>query len=452
MGVLGRLYGSAATAWHARRERTLPFWPAARLAALQDRRVRSIVRHAYATVPHYRDAMDRQGLRPADVATAADLVRLPFVTSAELAAAPDRFLSSQWRGGDTLVLTTTGTTGHFKEIAHDPDAVFAALAAGLRIRAAMAPFVGRQLGYRELVIGTPTGTNALVRSFHRAHLLAGLTDRLVPELVSPDLPAGEIIAAINARRPDVLLSFGRLAGYLFRRAHAQGLPIHRPRLVYYGGDLMSDADRRLIEGHFGIPVYSAYQSCEFLRIAHQCERRAGFHVSVDQVALRVVDAAGRDAAPGAPGDVVVSGLVNRATVLLNYRLGDRATLAAEPCPCGRTLPLLDSIDGRSEDLLLRPDGECVHEAVVLPRLYAVAGLHNVQVVQRAVDRIEAKLVVAPGADPDTVAAGLRAALRELLGFPDRLRVEVTLTADIAHEPSGKFKAVTSACRQEPVGT
>jgi phenylacetate-CoA ligase len=443
---MGRLYGSVLTAWHASRERTLPYWPPARLAALQDRRARSIVRHAYATVSHYREALNRLGLRPADIATAADLARLPIVDGAELAAAPDRFLSSAWRGRDTLDLTTTGTTGHFKRIAHDPNAVFAALAAGLRTRAAIAPLVGRQLGYRELVIGTPIGTNALVREFHSAHLLPLVTGRLAPELISPELPIAELIAAINARRPHVVKSFGRLAGHVFRHAKERGVPIHRPRVVVYGGDLMSEADRRLIEEHFGVPVYASYQSCEFLRIAHQCERREGFHVNVDQVAVRIVDAAGRDVAPGQSGDVVVSGLVNRATVLLNYRLGDRATLGAAPCACGRTLPVLTSIDGRSEDMLVRPDGECVHEAVVLPRLYAVAGVRDVKVVQRAVDRIDATLVVAAQADPQQTVAGLSAALHELLGSATPARIDVRLAADIPHETSGKFKAITSECR------
>ena len=84
---------------------------------------------------------------------------------------------------------------------------------------------------------------------------------------------------------------------------------------------------------------------------------------------------------GTPGEVVISNLVNRATVLLNYRLGDRVAVASDPCACGRTLPVLASLDGRSEDLLVRADGERVHESLVLRRLYGVPGLSNVEVVQ-----------------------------------------------------------------------
>jgi hypothetical protein len=44
--------------------------------------------------------------------------------------------------------------------------------------------------------------------------------------------------------------------------------------------------------------------------------------------------------PRTSGEVVVSNLVNRETVLLNYRLGDVAASLPDRCPCGRSLPLL----------------------------------------------------------------------------------------------------------------
>jgi phenylacetate-CoA ligase len=443
MGMIRKAYWSAMAAWHGRHERTLPWWPAERLAALQDRRARAIVAHAYATVPYYRDAMRSRNLRPADFRTAADLAKLPLVGGAELAA-PERFLSSAFVGQDTLLLDTTGTTGHYKQIRHDPNAVVAALAAGGRRRAVTASVPGPRRRGRSLVIVPPRGTNASVRDYHRAHLLEALIGRFGPDFLSFDRPFTELVAEINRLEPDVIVTFGRFAGYLYRRALEAGIPIHAPRLIWYGGDAMAEADRRLIEERHGVPVFSSYQSCEFLRIAFQCERRQGFHVSMDHVALRVVDESGRDVAPGTPGEVVISNLVNRATVLLNYRLGDRVTVAGEPCACGRTLPVLASLEGRREDLLVRADGERVHESLVLRRLYGVPGLSNVEVVQQALDRIDANMVIAPGADAAQSVAELRIALAELLGHPAGLEVGISVVDEIRAGPGGKFRAVT--CR------
>lgn len=438
--------GSAVAAWHARLESSLPWWPAERLAALQDRRARAMVAHAYATVPYYRDAMLAGGLRPDDFRTAADLAQLPIVEGAELAAAPDRFLSSAFAGRDTLMVDTTGTTGHYKRIHHDVDAVLIALAAGGRRRAAGEAVPGARRRGPAVAIVPPAGTNAAVRAFHRKHLLPFMADRLEQTFLSIDRPFAELADALNRLEPDSIVSFGRFVGYLYRRALESNLAIHAPRLIWYGGDAMPEADRRLIEERLGVPVFSTYQSCEFLRIAFQCERREGLHVHADQVAVRVVGGDGRDLPPGTPGDVVVSNLVNRATVLLNYRLGDRVALSDARCPCGRTLPVIGALDGRSEDLLVRADGELVHESIVLRRLYGVPGLSNVALVQQAPDRIDAKLVVAPGADASRTVAGVREALAELVGRFDGLELGIAVVDELPVGPGGKFRAVTCLVR------
>ena len=79
-----RAYWSAFALWHARGERKLPFRNLEHVLAIQNRRVRKIVRHAYETVPHYSEAMDDAGLRPDDFQTGADLARLPLVTARDL--------------------------------------------------------------------------------------------------------------------------------------------------------------------------------------------------------------------------------------------------------------------------------------------------------------------------------------------------------------------------------
>ena len=443
--ALHRVRWTVVTAWLGRHERALPWWPPQRLAALQSRRLRGMVRHAYASVPYYRDAMDARGLVPADIATAADLAKLPLVDDRELAEAPERFLSSRHAGRDALVLTTTGTSGHYKEIHHDPAGVCAALAGGARMRAVIVALAGRGHAGRELALGPPQGTNELVRDWHRRHLLAALANRVEVDFVRIDQPVEALIAEINARAPDVVLSFGRMIGHVFRQAHARGLPIHRPRLVRYGGEPMAEADRELIERVYGVPVLSSYQSCEFLRIAHQCERRDGFHLYCDQVVVRAVDADGHDVAPGTAGEAVVTNLVNRATVLLNYRLRDRIVLDAEACPCGRTTPLIASIDGRSDDLLVAADGEVVHESIVLRRLYAVPGLARIAVTQFAPDRIEARVVLGGSADRAATLEAIRAALAQLLRHPDTRSIDVEALTELPAGPGGKFRAIVSHC-------
>jgi hypothetical protein len=129
-----------------------------------------------------------------------------------------------------------------------------------------------------------------------------------------------------------------------------------PRLWVYLGDM--------VPPRTGSPPSSAapllvYGAMEAGTIGFQCERREGFHLNIDLCAVRVADADGRTLPPGEPGHIVLSSLDNRATILLNYRIGDRGVLAQAPCPCGRSLPLLASFEGRSSEMIRLGDGHQV---------------------------------------------------------------------------------------------
>src|SRR6185295_4149005 len=54
------------------------------IAALQTRRLRWTLRHAYANVPHYRKKFDEAGVRPDDFRRLDDLTKFPFTTKDDL--------------------------------------------------------------------------------------------------------------------------------------------------------------------------------------------------------------------------------------------------------------------------------------------------------------------------------------------------------------------------------
>jgi len=438
---LVRARWAAYTVWHARREPSLPFYPLERLEAIQARRVRAIVRHAYESVPFYREAMDERRLQPRDIRSAGDLERLPLVTGRELAADPERFASRRYSDRPTLELTTTGTVGVLKRVRFDHAGLFAVFAAGQRQRQVLRGILGRAVGFSVVTVAPEHGTGKLMAEFWASHGWVPRAVDLRRRVVSPADPFSHIVEVINDFEPDVVGGFGAAIGAIFRRAWLENLPIHRPKAIVYGGDLLRQPDRELLERHYGVPVLSSYQAVEAPRIAFQCERREGHHISLDQVAVRVVDEAGATLPPGTTGRIVISNLVNRATVLLNYVLGDLVTMARAPCPCGRGLPVLEGIDGRTDDLLVAQDGELVHESTVLPRLYDVAGVSMLQVIQESPTEFSIKVLAAPGADWQRTSHGLRQALVSLVGGGDRLEITVEQVEDLVCDAGGKYRAV-----------
>lgn len=449
-GLATRLAWTAYTAWRARGDERLPFRPLDRILAAQGRRVRSIVRHAAATVPHYRDAMRAAGLRPEDLRGADDLAALPLVSGDDLAAAPERFASERWPAARTLALRSSGTGGRPKTVRYQPAALFTALAHGQRQRAVLAHFVGRRSGYAEMSVQRNDSVADQLRSFYEAHLWVPRRLDLRRAVLPVDAGFEAAVARIDAFRPEVIFGYGSFLGALFRRAHESGRPLHRPRVLWYGADAMAAADRALIEGTLGIPVVSTYQADEALRIGFQCEERRGFHLALDDLAVRVVDERGRTVAPGASGEIVLSNLTSRATVLLNYRLGDVVTLDAEPCPCGRTLPTLARIEGRADDLVTLPNGDVRHPISLLYDLQAVPGVVRVQLVQEEVTRFTLRAVCAAGTDWPPTAERLRRVLAESLGQGaalDGLRVEAERVDEIPRQAGGKVRAVISRVRR-----
>jgi phenylacetate-CoA ligase len=435
-----RLYWNAFTLWHVRGERTLPFRSLDEITAIQNRRVRAIVAHAYDTVPWYRETMDAAHLDPRDVVTAENLRLLPLITPSDLAHNPTRFVSRSFIDGRALDIASSGTSGYAKSISYDPRALFLALAHGHRQRHVIAAFAGKTSGYREMRIARETSVAFQIRRFYEANSWVPGRFDLERSRAEPDGDFQSTIDRLNEVKPDVVHGWGGHVGAVFRYAARRGAGMHRPRCITYGAEPMSDADRMLIENDFGVPVVSTYQAAEALRIGFQCEQRKGFHLSVDHTAVQVVDSAGDAVAPGERGEVIVSNLVNRATVLLNYRLGDVVTSSSSTCACGRSLPVIESIDGRTGDFLRLGDGRKLHALAVTPMM-RVKGVVQVQLVQEDFRRFTVRAVCADSNDWDRINPEIATRLRSMLGDSAQIRVE--LVDSIAPGANGKVKAVIS---------
>jgi phenylacetate-coenzyme A ligase PaaK-like adenylate-forming protein len=441
---IGKPYWNAFLAWHTFFGVRLLDQPLEKIIAVQRRRLRSLVQYAYTHVTHYRELMERTGLRPDDFQTAEALERLPLVSREELLDAPQRFIGADYRGGKGLVLHSSGTSGRARTIVYDPRALFLALANGYRQRRALSSIVGRSFGYREVDLSRAGSLGSQLRAFYEAHSWVPPGVELQRQFISPAEPFESVRDRLNQFRPHVLRGYGSLIGAFFRWLHERELTLAPLKAVQYGGDRMAEADRRLIENEFRIPVYSTYQAAEALLIAYQCKHRQGFHISLDQVAVRVVDPQGRSVPPGGTGEVVLTNLTNRATVLINLKLGDIAKLAEQACPCGCPLPVLGSIEGRTDDLIMVPGGSLLHPLSTLPPLQGVPGVVQVQLVQQELRRFQLRVVCSKGTDWDATAAQLAETFYSLLGRD--LHLEVQRVERLAPEPSGKVKGVVSQCR------
>jgi len=405
--------------------------------ALQSWRLRAIARHAWERVPYYREWMRQVGAQPGDFRSADDLRRMPLVDKLALTLDPDQFAAEGYQRRDGLTLWSSGTSGRRRRFRYDSGALFQALAAGRRQRMALGHFVGKEAGYREAVFNRQGGAGEQLRRFWEDRMMMPGQVELTRRRFDLALPFEDLLVGVNEFKPEVFRGIGSHLGAFLRWVAETGRRIEKPKVVTYGADAMPKADRRIIEEHLGIPVVSKYQAVEALHIGFGCEARQGFHISTDQVAVRVVDSAGRDVGPGERGELILTNLINRAMVVMNYRLGDLVTLAVRPCPCGRTLPLIQDIDGRLDDLIARPGGTRLHALSILPGLQAIEGVRQVQVIQEELEKFRLRVVWARGCEerPGELVRRLTAVLGE------SIRVAVEPVEMLEQEPSGKVRSV-----------
>lgn len=440
--MIKRLVWNAYLARHMIGQSRLPFRRPDQIERLQRRRVRAMVRHAFETVPFYRDEMKRRRLRPTDLRTVDDLLTLPIIEKEQLQEEQHRFRSQAVDRSDCLRLRTGGSTGIACTVDIDTAALFQNAAHGEREREMITAILGRRYGYRETIIGSPTTTDCVVQEYcqQRGWFPSGV--RMHRQYLSLTDSPEHNLSRLNAFRPLLIRSYGSYLEELFAHIRRTGADFARPRVITYSSDGLSPGVRRIISEDFGIPVFSFYEAVEAFKIGFECGLSDGVHQNEDLYPVRIVNDRDQPVPHGTPGDVVVSNLVNRATVLLNFRLGDQATRMPAPCTCGRNLPVLSLPEGRSDEFLTLPGGRRVHPQAVRAVVLEEDGVWQFQAVQETTEELRLSVVPDPTADGGDLEARLTRELAAVLG--DGIQIHIALVDKIPRRASSsKFRVVLS---------
>jgi phenylacetate-CoA ligase len=414
-----------------------PFRSEAAIVRAQRRRLRSTLHHAYRHVPFYREAMDRLGLHPNDVRTSADLARLPVIDREMLQRDPlffvsrarplDRYVKTQTGGGSGAPVTVFRDPFSLREVGHSE-----------RVAAVVRELVGKGRRMRVLGIDSPMSPGARVREGVASRILLPGWMRIQRRELSLLDPPTRALAAINEFRPDLISSYGSYLEALFLHAHNAGVDFHLPAVVVYSSDALSARARQLIGG-LGIEVMSYYSAVEASILGFECEEHTGLHLNCDLYPVRIVAETGEELPDGEIGEVVVSNLVNRGTILLNYRLGDVASKRPGRCPCDRALPLLSFLEGRVGDWVATRSDTRIHPQGIRTLFTEEEEVWRYQVEQRTLSHFVVKLVASPRCDRHRLETRLAGKFVERLG--EGTTIEVSFVDELTRTGRGKVRTV-----------
>lgn len=231
-----------------------------------------------------------------------------------------------------------------------------------------------------------------------------------------------------------------LAQYMLR----QGEKTPAVRGITSTGDTLYPAYREAVEKAFDTQVLDYYGAGgEGIHLASQTYESGGRYLLHPENAL--VEFLGKDGpvAPGELGRIVVTQFHNEAMPLVRYELGDLAVPAPENamCPSGRTLPMMERVEGRVPDLIVVPDGSFLvpHYFVVLFK--NLQSIHRYQIVQQVEGRMTAKLVADEGCNRSEVEDTIRRSVEE--ATRGLIEVDFEWLGDIPLSGAGKRRLVIS---------
>ncbi|NNM28500.1 MAG: phenylacetate--CoA ligase family protein, partial [Akkermansiaceae bacterium] len=216
---------------------------------------------------------------------------------------------------------------------------------------------------------------------------------------------------------------------------AHGIRPPKLREVRTLGEIVTPQLREPCREEWGLPLDDMYTSQEFGYIALQCPDCDDLHVQAENVLVEILDDAGQPCAPGETGRVVVTGLQNFAMPLIRYEIGDHA-VPGGPCGCGRGLPVLTSVLGRTRNMLVTESGEQRWPVVGYTRFREIAPIRQLQAIQKSFTALHVRVVVESPLSASQEEE-LKTVLRNALAHPFEITLEYL--DRIPPGKSGKFE-------------
>ena len=321
--------------------------PQEALKKLQLDLLQKLITKLYKDNKFYHDRMVQKGVKPEDIKTLDDIVKLPFMYKQDLRdnyptkmfTVPNEeivryHVSSGTTGKPTLVGYTRGDLDYWSEalarsftscgLGKD-DTMQVSYGYGLFTGGIGAHYGAERVGATVL----PTGT--------------GNTERQL-ELMQ-DL--GVTAIACTPSYFIHMIDVAKEKGIDFRKDT-------KLRRAFLGAEPWTEGMRKHIEEASGVKAYDLYGTSEQGGpMFTECEERNGIHIPGDIMLVEVIDPeTEQPVPPGEKGELVVTMLRKEAFPLVRYRIKDITHIISEPCKCGRTCVRLARFTGRTDDMLI----------------------------------------------------------------------------------------------------
>ncbi|MCX5687975.1 MAG: phenylacetate--CoA ligase [Candidatus Omnitrophica bacterium] len=339
------------------------------LKNIQSERLKKIVEYTYKNCSFYKKKMDRHGVNPEDVKCIDDIQKLPITTKNDMRDSYPFQLFSAPLKEVSEIHVSSGTTGNFTVVGYTKEDIrlWAEVMARALGCAGAEPGDMIQIAY-----GYGLFTGGL--GFHYGALEMGLT-----VLPASSGQTKRQLKLMNDFKPKILACTPSYCLYMAEEAKEMGFDPRKSswEIGSFGAEPWSESMRKEIESTWNMLATDVYGLSEIIGpgVAHECQHKKGLHVFSDVFYPEVIDPkTGKHVKKGEKGELVITTLTKRAIPLLRYGTRDIVSINYEKCQCGRTLPRISKIVGRTDDMII-VRGINVFPSQIEHVLLGIEGIH-----------------------------------------------------------------------------
>ena len=314
---------------------------------LQGERLQQLVNHVYKNVAFYRRRMDEMGVKPDDIQTIDDIVKLPFTYKNDLRDHYPFGLFAVQMKDIVRVHASSGTTGKPTTVGYTKNDIEN----------------WREVLARCLAMAGISSDDTMQVSYGYGLFTGGLGVHYGAETVGATVIP---ISGGNTRRQlQLMADYGSTVlactpSYALHLADAlaengYSLADMKLKIGVFGAEPWTENMRLELEKKWGIKAYDIYGLSEIMGpgVANDCECHAGLHVHEDHFFPEIVHPdTKKPMSVGEEGELVFTTLTKEGIPLLRYNTRDLSTLNRSTCECGRTTVRMKKITGRSDDMLI----------------------------------------------------------------------------------------------------
>lgn len=411
------------------------WWPPEKLKDLQNMKLRALINHAYNNIPYYHHVFEERGLNNNDIQTVEDLQRLPILTKNDIRQNFNNLIAKGPKKLKPFLDATGGSMGEPLKFYLDTEVSSISWAGMFRGWG----WAGYKLGDKRVTLaGSSLVPNKSPSLLKRLRWL-GERDQPFSTVHMDEVILASYAKRITKYKPKFLRGYPSAIYVFANYLNKAGISNITPDGIFTTAEMLLPQHREVIENQFMCKVFDQYGCYDGGPQAMECSEHCGYHISTEKVIMESLGEDNRPVLAGQPGEIVSTDLYNYTMPFIRYAVGDRGIISGEQCLCGRGLPLMKSIEGRTTDLITFSNGVTLF-GPALTLVFKDCCIRQYQLIQEAKDKLVIKVIKDEGysnRDTEHFLGVLRAHAGECI------KIETQFVDAIETTKAGKSKFIIS---------